>query len=158
MPRDLLLENAEAATHTSVSLSSAILHKPGCLRQATHLCFVTSETSQYTTVKHLTTHKKLVFRKIDHIHWALKMLVNVIKMNKGHLPSLKSAFFCLTRIRKSSAGLMLPTYKRYKNDNCLLKAISFFLGGNRNLFILIWKQNWYTSSHVDAENLNFIVC
>lgn len=57
---------------------------------------------------------------------ALKMLLNIVKIDKSHLPSLKSAFFCLTRIRKSSAGLTLPTYKRSKANRIVCQYPSLF--------------------------------
>lgn len=163
MQRDLLLENTEAVTQIPQCHCLEPSHtNQGVRDNHIHLRFMTLETRQYTTTKHLTAHQKLVFRKTDHIYWALKTLVNIIKVDKGHLPSLKSAFFCLTRIWKSSAGLTLPTYKRYKNDRtvCQYPSLSSWEAAEifTFLLILIWKQNRYTSSHADAENLNFTVC
>lgn len=81
---------------------------------------------------------------------ALKMLLNIVKIDKSHLPSLKSAFFCLTRIRKSSAGLTLPTYKRSKmNRNvCQYPSLSSCeaIGTFRFLF------------NMETEPLHFSAC
>lgn len=81
---------------------------------------------------------------------ALKMLLNTVKIDKSHLPSLKSAFFCLTRIRKSSAGLTLPTYKRSKTNRIICQYPSLSSCEAIGTFRLLFN--------VETEPLHFSAC